>query len=125
MQCKQLPQSNGLFGHTNLVEFTITNGKSIGLLPPANEVWGKVIFLHLFHSVHRGGVPDQVPPLGPGTPPQTRYTPQDQVHPPGPGTPPWTRYTPQDQVHPPRDQVHPPRLIQIFLIQIFFNSNFS
>ena len=25
-------------------------------LPPANEVWGKVIFLHLFsHSVHGGG----------------------------------------------------------------------
>ena len=26
-------------------------------LPPANEVWGKVIFLHLSvsHSVHRGG----------------------------------------------------------------------
>ena len=37
-------------------------------------------------------------PLGPGTPPRTRYTPQDQVHP-QPGTPldqvhPWTRYTP-------------------------------
>ena len=68
----------------------------------------------------------QVPPLGPGTPPGTRYTPQDQVHPlvpgthtpqtrytPRPGTPPsWTRYPPWDQVHPPtrytpRDQVHP------------------
>ena len=33
-------------------EFT----EKIHLLPPANEVWGKVIFLHLFvcHSVHRG-----------------------------------------------------------------------
>ena len=25
------------------------------LLPLANEVWGKVIFLHVCHSVHRGG----------------------------------------------------------------------
>ena len=81
------------------------------------------IFTPVCHSVHRGGVPDQVPPI-PGTPPQTRYTPQtrntprDQVHPPGPGTPPplgpgtppsWTRYTPLDQVHPPRTRYTPPR----------------
>ena len=90
-------------------------------LLPANEVMGKVIFLHLSvsHSVHRGGIPGQVPPsgpgtpprtrytsMGPGTPPNTRYTPRDQVHPqdqlhhPGPGTPPRARYTPWDQVHP-------------------------
>ena len=24
------------------------------LLPPANEIWSKVMFLHLCHSVHRG-----------------------------------------------------------------------
>ena len=53
--------------------------------------------------------PDQVHPLGQGTPP-----PWDQVHPPGPGTHPhWSRHPP-DQVHPhpvhtPWDQVHPPR----------------
>ena len=41
------------------------------------------IFTPVCHSVHRGGgVPDQVPPPGPGTPPGTRYTL------PGPGTPP-------------------------------------
>ena len=61
-------------------------------LPPANEVSGKVIFLHLFVILFTGGVPvtprDQVPPPRPGTPIQ------DQVHPPGPGTPPGTRYTP-------------------------------
>ena len=28
---------------------------SIGLLPPANEVWGKVIFLHLFVILFTGG----------------------------------------------------------------------
>ena len=74
------------------------------------------IFTPVCHSVHRGGVPDQVhPPWDQVHPPRTRYTPPDQVHPPG------TRYTPPgpgtppDQVHPPgpgtppRDQVHPPR----------------
>ena len=83
----------------------------IYLLPPANEVWGKVIFLHLSFC-SRGGVPGQVPPRD-QVPPRTRYTSRpgtlswDQVHPQGPGTPPRTRYTP-DQVHPPpRDQVHP------------------
>ena len=68
------------------------------LLPPANEVWGKVIFSEacVKNSVHRGGeggVPHQVPPPGRGryTPPGTR-----QVHPPGPGRyPPGPgRYTP-------------------------------
>ena len=40
------------------------------LLPPANEVWGKVIFLHLSVILFTvGGVPGQVPP-SPG-----RYTP--------------------------------------------------
>ena len=68
-----------------------------------------------------GGVPHQVHPPGPGTPPGTRYTPQgpgtppqDQVHPPvpgalpGPSTPPRTRYTLPGPGEPPRDQVHPP-----------------
>ena len=97
----------------------------ISFLPPANEVWGKVIFLHLFVILFTGGeVPD--PPRTRYTPgsrhtPRTRYTPQGPGAPPradtplGPGTPPqrpgtppaWsrhtpgTRYTPQDQVHPP------------------------
>ena len=73
------------------------------------------------------GVPGQVHPLGPGTPPQantlrTRYTPSDQVHlqdqvhpradtlrpgsPLGPGTPSRTRYTPWEQTQT-QDQVHP------------------
>ena len=79
------------------------------LLPPANEVWGKVIFSEacVKNSVHRGGSTWAGPPR-PGTPPGTRHTP------PGLGTPPGTRYNPWDQVHPlgpvhhPRDQVHPP-----------------
>ena len=62
--------------------------------------FAKVIFLHLSvsHFVHRGGgVPGQVPPwirytpLGPGTPPGTRYK------------PPRTRYTPRPGTSP-----HPP-----------------
>ena len=77
---------------------------SVVFLPPANEVWSKVIFLHLSvsHSVH-GGVPGQVPPrqvhprqvhpTGQVQPPQ-QVQPPRQVHPPGqvhllPGTPPW------------------------------------
>ena len=86
--------------------------------------WGKVMFLQVCVILFTGGeyltrypprtryTPrtryplDQVPPLGPGTPPRTsprtRYTPRDQVHPPGPGTP------RQDQVHPPAHVHHPP-----------------
>ena len=46
-----------------------------GLLPPANEVWGKVIFLHQFVILFTGG----------GVP--GRYTPPGQVHPLRAGTP--------------------------------------
>ena len=93
---------------------TVTKQCSVQYLPPANEVWGKVIFLHLFVILFTGGVPGQVPsgqvhppdqvhsPWA-GTPPQTRYTPPRQVHPPGGGP-----GTPLRQVHPPKDQVHPP-----------------
>ena len=54
----------------------------------------------------QGTPPDQVHPLGPGTPPLGPGTP-----PPGPG-PPWDQVHPRDQVHPlgpgtPLDQVHP------------------
>ena len=60
-------------------------------LPPANEVWGKVICLQAC-VCPQGGVPDQVPP-------------RDQVHPPGADTP--------NQVHPsradtPPRSIHPP-----------------
>ena len=80
--------------------FTLSKTKRESkFLPPANEVWGKVIFLHQFVILFTGGSsctppgtrytppPSQVHPLGPGTPPW------DQV-PPRPGTPPRTRYTP-------------------------------
>ena len=63
-----------------------------------NEVLAKVIFLHLFVILFTGGgVPDQVHPPGPGTPP-------DQVHlpcPPRAGTPPGIRYTPPGPGTPP------------------------
>ena len=62
---------------------------------PANEVWGKIMFLHLSLILFTGGS------IWTGTP-------SGQVHPPGPGTPPGTKYTPRDKVHPsPLDQVHP------------------
>ena len=80
----------------------LISGVSVLIFTGRNEVLAKVIFLHLsvIHSVHRGGEyltrrpPDQVPnppgpctPPGPGThPPGTRYTPL------GPGTPPRTRF---------------------------------
>ena len=42
------------------------------LLAPANEVWGRVMFLHLSvsHSVHRGGVSLTETPLDRDLPPQ-------------------------------------------------------
>ena len=87
------------------------------LLPPANEVWGKVIFSEACakNSVHGGATwagthpgtrytfppgPGTPPLVGPGTPPGTRYIPQDQVHSLDQVHPP-TRYIPQEQVHPP------------------------
>ena len=71
------------------------------LLPPANEVWGNVMFLHVSVILLTGGVPWQYSPPRAGTPlagtPPGRYTPwqvhPQQVHIPG-------------QVHP--QQVHPP-----------------
>ena len=99
-------------------------------LPPANEVWGKVIFLRVpvCHSVHGGEYLgrypptryppspwDQVHPPRAGTSPQDQVHPPDQVHHLGPGTPPCpgpgtpyqTRYPPPDQVHPPRPGTTP------------------
>ena len=67
------------------------------LLPPANEVWGKVIFLHLSVILFTGGaVPWQVPsgrytPQA-GSPLLGRYTPPGRYTP-WAGTPPG-RYTP-------------------------------
>ena len=68
------------------------------LLPPANEVWGKVIFLHLSVILFTGGeylgryTPQQVHPLGRCTlgqvHPLGRYTPQAGT-PHWAGTPPW------------------------------------
>ena len=80
-------------------------------LPPANEVWGKVIFLHLSVILFTGGLPQCM--LGYHQPPH----PQDHAlprtrHPPGPGTP-WTMQplgtrqpllgpcTPSRTMHPP------------------------
>ena len=83
-------------------------------LPPANEVWGKVIFSEacVKNSVHRGMVClsawwDTPPGTRPGTPqprqapptPRDQAPPQDQV-PPGPGTP-------RDQAPSPWDQAPP------------------
>ena len=93
-------------------------------LPPATKLGQGYVFTGVCDSVHRGGVPDQVHPPGPGTPPQTRYTPPDQVHPPWdhplvhppgpgtpprdqePGTPPQTRYTPLGPGTPPPGAEH-------------------
>ena len=77
------------------------------LLPPANEVWGKVIFsvACVKNSVHRGGgVPGQVHPQGRFTPQAGTLPPPGTVHPhPQAGTPP---PHPSGQVHPPPGAVH-------------------
>ena len=73
------------------------------LLPPANEVWGKVICLHSC-VCPQGGVPDQVHLLGPGTPPGSRHTSPGSRHPreqtpqsrhPSEQTPPQSRHPPE------------------------------
>ena len=59
---------------------TINKNLEHAFLPPANEVWGKVIFLHLSVILFTGwGVPGQVPPQ--------QVHPSGQVHP-------LDRYTP-------------------------------
>ena len=119
-----LVRQNGTETESTLVCFITTHQQSLG---QGN------IFISVCHSVHRGGVPDQVHPRdqvhppGPGTPPgtryphpQTRYTPWDQVPPPGPGTlppepgaplgpgtPSRTRQVPPMTRYP-HDQIHPP-----------------
>ena len=113
---------------------TISSGECVLTARKRNEVWGKVIFLHLSVILFTGGgstwagtsslsryIPQGryipwagTPPTG--TPPG-RYTPwactpPRQVHPPGQVHP--HRYTP-GQVHPPAGtppgQVHPPRQV--------------
>ena len=75
-------------------------------LPPANEVWGKVIFLHLSVILFTGGgeVPGKVPR------PPGRYTPW-QLHPPAgtppAGTPPWAGTPPPWASITPPGQVPP------------------
>ena len=68
-------------------------------LPPANEVWGKVIFLHLFVILFTGGwgsasVHAGIPPGSRHHPPGTSHTPRSR-HPP-PGTP-RNRHTPRNK----------------------------
>ena len=85
----------------------------ISFLPPANEVWGKVIFLHLLVILFTGG--KCLTPPGPGTPPGSRHTPGTRYTSQGPGAPPGADRPPWDQVHPPGtrytpclEQTHPP-----------------
>ena len=92
----------------------------LALLPPANEVWGKIIFLHLFVILFTGGeyLGRYHPPSQSGTPPRDQVSPRDQLHPPGTRYTPQTRCTPQTRFTPlgpgtpprpstPPDQVHP------------------
>ena len=88
------------------------------LLPPANEVWGKVIFSEacVKNSLHRGvpqcmlGYHPPGPcthPLGPCTPPD--HAPRDHAHPPGtmhtPGPcTPWDHAPPWNHAPPPGAQ---------------------
>ena len=85
-------------------EYHHNTDSRVFFLPPANEVWGKVIFLHLSVILFTGGgVPGQVLPPG-------QVHPSGQVHPPAlihplAGTPPWVG-TPPWAGRPP-GQVHP------------------
>ena len=107
-------------------KYVISQSKKKLFLPPANEVWGKVIFSEVCVILSTAwGWGSAWPGTSPGTryttqPPQSRHTPLGpgthtplplEPHPPGPGTP------HQDQVHPleqtpqsrpPVDQIPPP-----------------
>ena len=85
---------------------------SDSFLLPANEVWGKVIFLHLSVILFTGGVPGQVP-HGTGTPPWQVHPLGRYPHPSPLGryTPPWAdtppgRYTPLGRYTPSPGAVH-------------------
>ena len=84
------------YGNVSVCTFDITASVSLTYLPSATKLRRLCFYKRV--SVHRGGVPDQVHPPGPGAPPwdQLPPPPPDQVHP------------PREQVHP-LDQVHPPR----------------
>ena len=84
-------------------------------LPPANEVWAKVIFSEacVKNSVHGGSSTWAGTPPGPGrhTPWDQTGTPPDQAGTlPGPGTPPWDQAgtPPRPGTPPGTRQVHPP-----------------
>ena len=81
----------------------------VSLLPPANEVWGKVIFsvACVKNSVHMGGLPQYMlgyhptPPLQDQAPPGHRHPPRSRPHP-GAGTP-GTRHPPRADTLPGAD----------------------
>ena len=58
LEC-QLPARQQPMSHSEQVSFYTSS--HCKFLPPANEVWGKVMFLHLSvsHSVHRGCTPPE------------------------------------------------------------------
>ena len=95
------------------------------LLPPANEVWGKVIFFHLsvilftrwWGSTCSGTPPGRYTPVGrfiplAGTPPWAGTHP-GQVDPAG-------RYTPPRQVHPPMVNVRAVRILLECILVLYF-----
>ena len=83
-------------------------------LPPANEVWGKVIFsvACVKNSVHRWGLSQCMLGYPPPTRPPWEQTPRDQAPPPGPGTPPPGPGTPSPQTRHPPCTVHAGRYDQ-------------
>ena len=88
-----------------LWSLSLLNVNSI-YLPPANEVWGKVICLQACvcpqgGSTWPGAPPGADTPPRPGTPPGSR-------HPPGSRPPPGDQVHPLGQVHPPWEQTPPP-----------------
>ena len=72
------------------------------LLPPANEVWGKVIFLRLFVILFTGGV--CLSAFWDTT--SRKHTPPRSTHTPGKHTPPWEAHPPGST--PPPEAHHPP-----------------
>ena len=68
------------------------------LLPPTNEAWGKVIFLHLFVILFTGGGLPQC---------MVGYHPHRSRHPPLQTPPPGSRHQPLEADTCPQEQTHP------------------
>ena len=95
------------------------------LLPPANEVWGELIFFHLCVILFTGGI-CPTPPLDADPPPGVGQTPLYADSPPSPkvGQTPWMQTPRVGQTLPPPPDTVNKRAVRILLQCILVWHNF-